>query len=280
MKKKEIKNKIKSKRNIGKIIYILFLITLTLGIIFTNNFSYKYKNPPKTKYKICQYCYHKNYHKKQYKKHNHRLYNKIISLEKKNKILFDKYNELSQQLSKLHNLQSKNNDNSSKIIIDYFNLISDVKKNQPHQDKLNKIKLLLNEDSELYKTFLELEKLLSDSFKNEKIIKSDFQTITKEIVQYNKPTKKQNLLNKIKDYIFSSITVRKINFKKGDSEPKVDYIIFQIEQNLKKKQYTKIITLLEEIKFINPKLINQFQLDIKKIVYFYDLHQEIINLLK
>lgn len=278
-KNKSKKNK--SKKNIARIIYLLFLIIITLGIIFANNFTREYKYKPKKIYKICTHCQHKknqnrqNKYYKQYKHLDHKLNQKIKYLEGQNQILFDKYNNLSDKLSKL-----QNNNNSPEIIISYFEFLSLFKNNQKYQDIFYKLKLLIDNDSKLGQKFLELEELLTSSVKNHQTLKQDFQILANNIIKSNSISLDDNLLTKIKNNILANIIIRKINFKESVKKPKIDYLLWQIEENLQNKNYQMILTLLLDLRKIEPEFTDNFKLEIEKIISFQNLNKEIINLLR
>lgn len=278
-KNKSKKNK--SKKNIARIIYLLFLIIITLGIIFANNFAREYKYKPKKIYKMCTHYQHKknqnrqNKYYKQYKHLDHKLNQKIKYLEGQNQILFDKYNNLSDKLSKL-----QNNNNSPEIIISYFEFLSLFKNNQKYQDIFYKLKLLIDNDSKLGQKFLELEELLTSSVKNHQTLTQDFQILANNIIKSNSISLDDNLLTKIKNNILANITIRKINFKESVKKPKIDYLLWQIEENLQNKNYQMILTLLLDLRKIEPELTDNFKLEIEKIIFFQNLNKEIINLLR
>jgi hypothetical protein len=197
----------------------------------------------------------------------------LIELQKKYQKLESKYDNLDDKISKLQNQQ-----NSSHIILSYFDLIKKIENNQNYQNQLILTKSLINKESILYQNFLELEKILKSKIKNCQKIQNDFDNIIGKIISYNRINDSDDLTDKIKNNILNQIIIRKIKFEK-EEETNLDYIIHKIESNIKSQNYQIALNYLNKIKHIPEKSLSDLKIDLEKLIKFQKINQKIIKLL-
>lgn len=198
---------------------------------------------------------------------------KITELQEKYQQLEVKYNNLEDKISKLQNQQ-----NSSHIIISYFDLIKKIKNNQNYQNQLILTKSLINKESKLYQNFLELEKILELEIKNYQKIANDFNNIIGKIISHDRRSNTDNLSDKIKNNILNQIIIRKVKFEKIE-ENNLDYIIHQIESNIKSQNYQIALNYLNKIDHIPKELLTPTKAELQKLIKFQNINKKIIKLL-
>jgi low affinity Fe/Cu permease len=196
----------------------------------------------------------------------------LIELQEKHQKLDAKYNSLENKISKLQNKQ-----NSSHIIIYYFKLLNKIKDGKNYEDDLLLTKSLINKDSKLFDNFIKFENLLKNNIKTHQEIQNHFDQLISKIKSYNRIKTNDNLINRIKNNILSQVTIRKINFKNEESN-NIDYIIYKIENNLKKEHYQEALDNINKIKHTPPKLLIILKKDLENLIEFQIINKEIIKL--
>jgi len=198
----------------------------------------------------------------------------LIQLQEKYQELSAKYDNLDDKISKMQNHQ-----NSSKIILTYFDLLKKIQNGENYQNELLITKLLINKESELYQYFLELENLLKNNIKTNKEIINNFDKIISELITNYRQNDDDTLISKIKNNILSHITIRKIKFEEQD-ETKINYLIYEIERDLKSEDYQEALYFLNKINKTAIELTSEIKEDLQNLIRFQDINQNILQLLQ
>ena len=198
----------------------------------------------------------------------------LIQLQEKYQELSAKYDNLDDKISKMQNHQ-----NSSKIILTYFDLLKKIQNGENYQNELLITKLLINKESELYQYFLELENLLKNNIKTNKEIINNFDKIISELITHYRQNDDDTLISKIKNNILSHITIRKIKFEEQD-ETKINYLIYEIERDLKSEDYQEALYFLNKINKTAIELTSEIKEDLQNLIRFQDINQNIMQLLQ
>jgi hypothetical protein len=198
----------------------------------------------------------------------------LIQLQEKYQELSAKYDNLDDKISKMQNHQ-----NSSKIILTYFDLLKKIQNGENYQNELLITKLLINKESELYQYFLELENLLKNNIKTNKEIINNFDKIISELITHYRQNDDDTLISKIKNNILSHITIRKIKFEEQD-ETKINYLIYEIERDLKSEDYQEALYFLNKINKTAIELTSEIKEDLQNLIRFQDINQNILQLLQ
>lgn len=270
-KNKQINNSLK-KNTKNRVIASTCFVSLNILVIFSDSIIAQFKNYGTENHITTAQAHPKN-HITEVKYLEYSGVKELIELQEKYQQLEAKYNNLEDKISKLQNQQ-----NSSHIIISYFDLIKRIKNDQNYQNQLILTKSLINKESTLYQNFLELEKILKLKISNYQKIESDFNNIIGKIISYNRRNNADNLSDKIKNNILSQIVIRKIKFEEED-ETDLDYIIHKIESNLKSQNYQIVLNYLNKIEHIPEKLLSHLKIDLENIIKFQEINQKIIKLL-
>ena len=173
----------------------------------------------------------------------------------------------------------QNHQNSSKIILTYFDLLKKIQNGENYQNELLITKLLINKESELYQYFLELENLLKNNIKTNKEIINNFDKIISELITHYRQNDDDTLISKIKNNILSHITIRKIKFEEQD-ETKINYLIYEIERDLKSEDYQEALYFLNKINKTAIELTSEIKEDLQNLIRFQDINQNILQLLQ
>jgi hypothetical protein len=269
-----------TKKSVKKYLALLIFFIINISAIFSDVIIEKYNSLSPAKVE-------ENTKKPNFSEHDLSLVMEHISLlEEKYHILNDKYKKLENDFSKI-----QNQENESNITILYFELIQNIENNQDYQAELIKLKSLINKNSSLYNIILTLEEILAKKVATNLILIENFDKLIPRILN-SKLNKNSNdsILEKIKNNILESIQIRKIKFKKNfeqeNIKPNIDYIIFQIEENLLDKKYQNIPNLINKIKTgqdresQKDKKLDEFIIEIKKMINFQQINQEILLLLQ